>query len=155
MGAVSRPPAARPRRSPSLPRLAGLVALGGTAGTAARAYLEAALPAQAGGWPWTTFLINVVGSLALGVLLESLLRGGDDTGWRRAVRVGCGTGIVGGFTTYSTFVLEVERLLQGGHAAVGVLYALASVVAGLVAAGAGIAIAGARSRSRDVRRAGA
>jgi fluoride exporter len=79
----------------------------------------------------------------------------DDTGWRRAVRVGCGTGLVGGFTTYSTFILEVERLLQGGHAAVGVLYALVSVVAGLAAAGAGIAIAGALSRSHEPRRAGA
>jgi CrcB protein len=152
--AVSRAPAGRPRRS-SLPRLAALVALGGTAGTAARLHLEAALPAQPGAWPWTTFLINVAGSLILGVLLESLLRGGDDTGWRRAVRVGCGTGIVGGFTTYSTFVLEVERLLQGGDAVVGVLYALVSVVAGLVAAGVGIAVAGARSRSREPRRAGA
>lgn len=149
--AVSRPPAGRS----SLPRLAALVALGGTVGTAARAQLEAALPAQAGGWPWTTFLINVAGSLLLGVLLESLLRGGDDIGWRRAVRVGCGTGLLGGFTTYSTFVLEVERLLQGGHAAVGVLYAVVSVVAGLVAAGVGVAVAAARSRSREPRRAGA
>jgi CrcB protein len=138
-----------------VPRLAALVAVGGTAGTAARAQLEAALPAQAGGWPWTTFLINVAGSLLLGVLLESLLRSGDDTGWRRAVRMGCGTGLVGGFTTYSTFVLEVERLLQGGHTAVGVLYALVSVLGGLAAAGVGIAIAGARSRSREPRRAGA
>ncbi|WP_248258727.1 CrcB family protein [Georgenia sp. EYE_87] len=151
--AVSRP-AARRRRS-SLPRLAVLVALGGTAGTAARAHLEAALPAQAGAWPWTTFLINVAGSFLLGVLLESLLRGGEDTSWRRAVRVGCGTGLVGGFTTYSTFILEVERLLQGGHATVGVLYALVSVVAGLAAAGIGVAIAEARSRSHEPRRAGA
>jgi len=152
--AVSRPPAGPTRRS-SLPRLAALVALGGTAGTAARAHLEAALPAQTGAWPWTTFVINVAGSLVLGLLLESLLRSGDDTGWRRAVRVGCGTGLVGGFTTYSTFILEVERLLQGGHAAIGVLYALVSVVAGLASAGVGIALAGARSRSREPRRAGA
>jgi fluoride exporter len=151
--AVSRPPAGRGPRASSLPRLAGLVALGGMVGTAARASLEAALPAPAGGWPWTTFTINIVGSLVLGVLLESLLRTGDDTGWRRAVRLGCGTGILGGFTTYSTFILEVEQLLRGGSQAVAVGYALVSVVVGLAAAGVGIALAATWARARGGARA--
>ena len=146
--AVSRPPTGPGRRASSLPRLAVLVALGGMVGTAARAYLEATFPASAGGWPWTTFTINVVGSLILGALLELLLRSGDDAGWRRAVRLGCGTGILGGFTTYSTFVLEVEQLLSGGSPAVAVGYAGVSVVAGLAAAAGGIALATAWSRSR-------
>jgi fluoride exporter len=152
VGAVSTVPTGHRRRSTSVARLAGLVALGGMVGTTARAELEAAFPAPAGGWPWTTFAVNLVGSLILGVLLESLLRGGSDTGWRRACRLGCGTGIIGGFTTYSTFILEVEQLLRGGHPAVAVAYALLSVVVGVVAAGVGIALAAAWGRRRRAGR---
>lgn len=128
--------------------MAGLVALGGAVGTTARAQLEAAFPTPEGGWPWATFAINMVGSLILGMLLESLLRSGSDTGWRRAVRLGCGTGILGGFTTYSTFVLEVEELLRGGHTVVMVAYALVSVVVGVIAAGIGIGMAASMGRRR-------
>ncbi|WP_226925131.1 fluoride efflux transporter FluC [Georgenia thermotolerans] len=142
----------RQRRSTSVVRLAGLVALGGMVGVTARAHIEATFPAPPGGWPWATFAINLVGSLVLGVLLESLLRSGDDTGWRRGVRLGCGTGIIGGFTTYSTFILEVEELLRGGHTVVAVAYPLVSVVLGLVAAGCGIAVAAAVSRRRRAGR---
>ncbi len=124
-------------------RAAALVAVGGVPGVAARALLEGAFPAAAGAWPWTTFAINLVGSFVLGALLESLLRAGPDAGRRRDVRLGVGTGVIGGFTTYSTFVLEVEALLTGGHAVAGVAYALVSVVLGVAAAIGGMA--GARS----------
>lgn len=123
--------------------LAGLVAVGGGIGTLARWLLESAFAPDPGGWPWTTFWINVAGSLVLGVLLEWLVRGGPDRGPRRAVRLGVGTGLIGGFTTYSTFVLETVSLAQDGHPVVGVTYALVSVVLGVVAAGVGIGLAGA------------
>lgn len=55
--------------------------------------------------------INMVGSFILGVLLESHAH---ITGWRKAVRLGCGTGMLGGFTTYSTFVLEIEKMAGAG-----------------------------------------
>ena len=129
-------------------RLAALVAVGGAVGTSARAALETAFAPAPGAWPWTTFAINVVGSFVLGVLLESLVRSGPDDGWRRRARVGLGTGVLGGFTTYSTFALEVYRLVGDGHAVTGVAYALVSVVVGVVAAGAGILLAGAASRRR-------
>nr|WP_206715178.1 CrcB family protein [Cellulosimicrobium arenosum] len=136
------------RRRPSLVALAGLVALGGAVGATVRALLEHVLAPVPGSWPWTTFAINVVGSFALGALLETLVRSGPDSGWRRGVRLGCGTGVLGGFTTYSTFVVEAERLLTGGHAPLGVAYALVSVVVGIGAACAGIALAAARARRR-------
>ena len=94
--------------------LVGLVLVGGGLGTSARAALEHALAAPTG-WPWVTFTINVVGSFALGLLLGALAGRGADEGWRRAVRLGCGTGALGGFTTYSTFVLEVHRLADDRH----------------------------------------
>jgi len=131
------PPA--PRRTSSTTPLVGaaaLVAAGGTVGVLVRALLEQTFPAAPGAWPWTTFWINVTGSLVLGVLLGWLQRG-PDVGARRRVRLGAGTGVIGGYTTYSTFVIEVEQLLTGGHAATGVVYALVSVVLGVAVAIAG------------------
>lgn len=126
-------------------RLVGLVFVGGCTGTAVRWGLEEAF-AQPTGWPWVTFAINVVGSFVLGLLLETLVLGGPDVGWRRAVRLGCGTGVMGGFTTYSTFVLEVDRLGSDGELAAAVAYPLVSVVLGLAAAAAGMVLA---SRTRE------
>lgn len=134
-------------------RLAGLVAVGGAVGTSARAGLETAFAPGAGSWPWTTFAINLVGSFLLGALLERLARSGPDDGWRRRVRVLVGTGVLGGFTTYSTFALEVDRLVDAGHAGLGVAYALGSVVLGVVAAGGGIRLAAALGRRRAAGRA--
>lgn len=129
--------------------LAGTVALGGAVGALVRALLETAVPAGPGPWPWTTFWINVVGSLALGALLESLLHAGPDEGWRRTVRVGCGTGVLGGFTTYSSFAVEAVQLLEDGHMLVGLGYAVVSVVVGLLAALTGILLARAVARRRS------
>lgn len=129
---------------------AGVVAVGGTIGTAARAAAEAAFPAQPGAIPWTTFTINVTGSLLLGVLLETLVLAGPDQGRRRVVRLACGTGVLGGFTTYSTFVAETEQLLGGGAALTGVGYAMASVVIGVASAVVGI-IAARRLRQGETR----
>ena len=142
--------AAAPRPASRVPlvRLSALVFVGGALGTSARALLEQAFAPATPAWPWVTFAINLVGSFVLGVLLHVLARAGADTGWRRDVRVGCGTGILGGFTTYSTFVLEVDRLLRDGQAAVGLLYAVVSVVAGIALAVLGIRAAAAVRRPR-------
>ncbi len=118
---------------------AALILIGGMAGTALRAALEAAAPAAPGTWPWTTFWINVTGSALLGALLE-WLAGGEDVGWRRSVRLGVGTGVLGGFTTYSTFSVETVGLLSGGQWAFGLGYAVSSAVLGIGAATAAIAL---------------
>ena len=136
-----------------LPRLTGLVVLGGMLGTALRAQLEGAFAAPAGGWPWTTFVINVVGSLVLGALLEVLSRTGRDAGWRRAVRVGLGTGVLGGFTTYSSFIVETALLVRDGHAGTGVVYAVVSLVVGLLSATAGFVVGAAVTPATTATRA--
>ncbi len=118
---------------------AALIVLGGMLGTAARSGLGAAFPAATHQWPWMTFWINVIGSLFLGVLVESLA-GGDDSGWRRSVRLGVGTGVLGGFTTYSTFSVETVGLLQSGQLLLGLGYAVGSVLAGIAAALAAIVV---------------
>ena len=116
-----------------------LIVVGGAVGTAARAALEQAFPASPAGVPWVTLIINVAGSFLLGVLLDALARTGPDEGRRRAVRLTLGTGVLGGFTTYSTFMLETVDRLRDGHAALAVAYLVGSIALGLAAAGAGIA----------------
>ncbi len=125
-----------------------MVVLGGMLGTALRAQLEGAFAPPAGGWPWVTFVINLVGSFVLGALLEVLSRTGRDVGWRRAARVGLGTGVLGGFTTYSSFIVETALLVRDGHAGTGVAYAIVSLVLGLLSATAGFVVGGAATPTR-------
>ena len=89
------------------------------------------------GFPWSTFAINVVGSLIIGVVFE--LSQTRALGVTPLVRIFLMTGVLGGFTTFSTFSLDMV-LLTGERAAVAaLLYAMGSVVLGFCAAFAGIA----------------
>ncbi|TDN45104.1 CrcB protein [Curtobacterium flaccumfaciens] len=125
----------------------GLVALGGAIGTGVRAVLADAFPAH-DGISWVILAINVVGAFCLGLLLETLAHRGPDVGRRRTVRLFVGTGVLGGFTTYSTLADDTARLLDVGRWGAGSGYALLSVVLGLLAVAAGIWIAG-RFRPRS------
>ncbi|OIH93352.1 CrcB family protein [Curtobacterium sp. MCBA15_001] len=120
--------------------LIGLVALGGAVGTAVRAVLADLAP-PVDGLSWTILVINVVGAFCLGLLLESLVRLGPDDGRRRTARLFVGTGVLGGFTTYSTLADDTARLLTDGRWAAGGGYALLSVVLGVAAVVAGLALA--------------
>ena len=136
--AAGSPPAAG--RASSVAASLALVAAGGCAGTLVRAALERAWPASPGHLPVTTLALNVVGALALGLLLGVL---GEE---RPRLRLALGTGVLGGLTTHSTFILESHRLLtsggDGGHPVLGAAYLVGSMVAGLVAAGLGLWLAG-------------
>lgn len=142
---VAAPGAARDvaptRTAPGVLRWLPLIALGGACGTAVRAALEGAFPPAPGAVPWTTLAINVAGSFLLGLLLETLSAAGPDHGARRAVRLALGTGVLGGFTTYSTFMIETADRLREGHQVVAVAYLLGTVLVGLASAYAGIATA--------------
>lgn len=118
----------------------GLVGVGGAVGTAARYLLSAALP-PVGGFPLTILLINVAGSFYLGLLLERLARAGDDTGTRRRLRLLLGTGVLGGFTTYSTFAVDAVHLVEAGRPVLAFVDVVLSLVLGLAAAYAGIVVA--------------
>ena len=148
--AADSPPAAG--RAPSVTASLALVAAGGCAGTLVRAALERAWPASPGHLPVTTLALNVVGALALGLLLGALGEG------RPRLRLALGTGVLGGLTTHSTFILESHRLLtsggDGGHPVLGAAYLVGSMVAGLVAAGLGLWLAGRLRRPGRTGRTG-
>lgn len=115
-----------------------LIFLGGALGTHLRYTVEAAVPSTRDAWPLATFLINITGALILGALLEILQLSGPDAGWRRRVRLGAGTGLLGGFTTYSSFTTEAAMLADVHHYLIAFGYAVASVLLGVVAALAGM-----------------
>ena len=132
------------------PRLIAVVALGGMVGTTARWALTNALGSSANGFPTATLVENVVGSFLLGALLEALLRRGDETPRGRVLRLGLGTGVLGGFTTFSALAYELERLLAGGQVTLAVVYAVLSLVLGILACVAGIALAARHHRWRHL-----
>lgn len=116
------------------------VALGGALGSTARylvslAYLRVFGPAVVSGLPLGTFTVNVVGSFALGWLSHwgagRMLLGVD-------VRLLLGTGVLGGFTTYSSFNQETLRMLHGGDSFRAVLYAIGTLLVCLLAGAAGM-----------------
>jgi len=121
--------------SPAIASL--LVALGGAAGALARYQLTRLL-----GWiagpnallPWGTLVANVLGSLALGILMGWLARNGNS----EAMRLALGVGVLGGFTTFSAFNLETVQLLARGQGVTALIYIAVSVVAGIAALYAGL-----------------
>jgi fluoride exporter len=114
-----------------------LVMAGGAAGSALRYLLGRALPVSSGGWPWGTFAANVSGGLAMGLLAAWLMRAGDVG---EPLRLLLGVGVLGGFTTFSAYSLEIVQMIQRGsgvmafgYASTSVLLALAAVFAGMQA----------------------
>jgi fluoride exporter len=122
------------------PELVAVVAVGGMAGTALREGVSLLTPSVAH-LPLAIVTVNVVGAFLLGVLLEVLHRLGPDRGGRRVIRLLLGTGVLGGFTTYSTFALDIVRLLDAGDLAPAVVFALGTAVLGVLATWSGITAA--------------
>ncbi len=112
------------------------IAAGGALGSLARWGLTTVLPHGGHSWPWATFLTNVSGCLLLGVLMAFVLGPWSHT---RYLRPFLGVGVLGGYTTFSTY--ELETYVLGGHTpALAMLYLLASVVAGIGAAWLGLTL---------------
>jgi CrcB protein len=128
------------------PAAAALVMLGGGLGAAGRDAIGQALPAASHGFPEGTLMVNLAGAFILGVLLEALVRSGEDVGWRRRARLLGGTGFCGGFTTYSTLAVETLQLARHGVWSTAVLYVVVSVLGGLLAAVAGILVGAVHAR---------
>jgi CrcB protein len=113
------------------------IALGGALGSLGRWQLGRLL-AEAGPFPWATFVENVSGSFVLGALVVLAF---DRWPQSRYLRPFLGVGVLGGFTTFSTYALDVRTLVVDDRPWLAMAYLLASLAAGLVAAALGMAAA--------------
>ena len=121
--------ARRPAGTGQLPVVA-VVAVGGAAGAAARYAAALWWPTPAGGFPWTTFWVNVVGCAVIGVFLVVIT---EAVVVHRLVRPFFGTGVLGGFTTFSTYAVDIQKLVDHGRPAMGLAYLAATLLAALTA----------------------
>lgn len=109
---------------------------GGALGASARYGLGHRFPAAPGAFPWATFAINVTGCLLIGVLMVLITEV-----WQahRPVRPLLGVGVLGGFTTFSTYVVDIQRLVDIRVAGTALGYLAGTVVAALAATWVGVA----------------
>lgn len=130
--ARARPPRYIPLMPPVL-----LVALGGALGSSARyGFGRAMLALIPGAWPWGTFGVNLVGGLLIGALSATIGRGLAAEPHRLLL----GVGVLGGFTTFSSFSLETAGMLSNGETARALGYICASVFGSILALYAGAAL---------------
>ena len=112
-----------------------VIALGGALGAAARYGMARALPHSPGEFPWSTLLTNVAGCLAIGVLMVIVV---ERLPANRLVRPFFGTGLLGGFTTFSTYAVDTRALLAAGRPAVAAAYLFGTLALGLLAVSVGL-----------------
>ncbi|MFV0462123.1 MAG: fluoride efflux transporter CrcB [Nostocoides sp.] len=113
------------------------LSLGGVLGALGRYAVALALPTPSGHWPMATFVVNIIGSFAMGVLVAYLV---DRPGAHPLLRPFVGVGVLGGWTTYSSFALEAVALAEQGNGGVAVAYVAGSFLIGIAAVAAGSAI---------------
>jgi CrcB protein len=113
------------------------ISVGGALGSVARYGLSVAFPPDRTGFAWATFAVNTVGSLLIGVLMVLVIEV-----WQAhpLVRPFLGVGILGGFTTFSTYVVDIQRLVGAGAAGAALLYLAGTVAAALAAVYVGLTV---------------
>ncbi|MCX5398061.1 fluoride efflux transporter CrcB [Streptomyces sp. NBC_00102] len=120
-------PPARP--GPREASVLGVVAVGGALGATARYAATLAWPTDAAAFPWTVFVVNVAGCALIGVLM--VLTAELSVVTRPLVRPFLGVGVLGGFTTFSTYAADVSKLLQRQEALTAMAYTFLTLVAAL------------------------
>jgi fluoride exporter len=135
------------RRAPW--RILAAISAGGVAGALARYGLTSAFPYRAGEFPWAVFLVNVSGCLLIGALMVLI----TET-WRAhpLVRPFLGVGVLGGFTTFSTYVVDVQDAVSAGAPLVGLSYLAGTLAAALAAVFAGVRLTRLLTRPRQRER---
>jgi CrcB protein len=131
---IDCPPMALAMTPPSFLASSFLVALGGGLGAWLRFIAARLIPSA--GFPFATLTVNLLGSFAMGLLVSALVRQGGN----ESARLLLGVGVLGGFTTFSAFSLEVVTLAQRGAIGIAALYAGLSLVGGVLGLTAGLAL---------------
>ncbi|TDC53008.1 CrcB family protein [Actinomadura sp. KC345] len=113
------------------------ISAGAVIGALARYAVTAALPSDPGAFAWATFIINVSGCLLIGALMVAVTEV-----WRahRLARPFLGVGVLGGYTTFSTHIVEAQQAIQVGEPRTALAYLAATLAAGLAATWAGVRV---------------
>jgi fluoride exporter len=107
------------------------VALGGALGALARYLVDRFIEArEVGLFPWGTFTINVSGCVVVGAVVSALVDRHHTPAW---LRIGLVMGVLGGYTTFSTFSQETFDLFREGRGGIALIYSVASVAFGVCA----------------------
>lgn len=115
----------------------GAISAGGAVGALGRYGLATAWPQSPGQFPWATFVTNVSGCFLIGILMVMIT---EVWSAHRLIRPFLGVGVLGGYTTFSTYAGDVQQLVAAGAARMGLLYLAATLAAALAAVYAGIAL---------------
>lgn len=113
----------------------GVIALGGGFGALARYGLAQVMPTQPGQFPWGTFTTNVLGCLLIGVLMVLIT---EVWSAHRLVQPFLGVGVLGGFTTFSTYAVEIRGLLHPGTVGLAFAYLAGTLIGAMLAVLVGI-----------------
>lgn len=115
-----------------------VISAGGVLGALARYALQSEFPSAASGFDWATFGINVSGCLLIGIVI---VFAAESRRAHRLLRPFAATGILGGFTTFSTYIVGMQRALSAGAPRTALAYGAGTALAALAAAWAGIGLA--------------
>ncbi|MEP7192468.1 MAG: fluoride efflux transporter CrcB [Actinomycetota bacterium] len=117
------------RHSHDAPVLA-VIAAGGAVGAAARYLIGLAWPTPIGAFPSSTLAINVLGCALIGVMMVLVA---DVWSRQRLLRPFIGTGVLGGFTTFSTYAVDIQRLITDEHLGTALFYLAVTPIGALLA----------------------
>ena len=123
-----------------------VVAVGGGIGAAARYGASLLWPPGPAGFPWTTFWVNVFGCFVIGLFMVAIT---ERWAVHRLVRPFFGTGVLGGFTTFSTYAVDIQRLLEEDRPGTALAYLAATLLAALAAVWLAATTARAALRAED------
>jgi fluoride exporter len=132
---VDAPAQRRPRSWD--PAVLAAIAAGGVLGAETRYGLSVLIPHRPGQWPMATWLINVSGCFLIGILMVVIT---ELTSPHRLIRPFLGVGILGGYTTFSTAMVDVQQMALAGHGGAALGYLIATVTAAVAATFAGVTL---------------
>jgi CrcB protein len=118
--------------------LLGTIAAGGVLGAFGRYGLSVAMPHARTGFPWSTFLTNVSGAFLIGVLMVLIA---EVLPAHPLIRPFVGVGVLGGYTTFSTSIVDTQQLVVAGAARTALLYLVATLACAVLATLAGTLLA--------------
>lgn len=118
------------------PGVLAVVAVGGALGSLGRYAVGLGLPHRVGEFPWGTMVVNLSGAFAIGLLVAYLM---DRPGSHPLARPFLGVGVLGGWTTYSAFAVDLLQFADAGRITALLAYAVGTLLLGTLAVGAGTA----------------